>query len=35
MAIFLCGGVSRIVLRINVEQEITAEVQAYIKEERR
>ena len=33
MAIFLCGGASRIVLRINVEQEITAEGQEYIKEE--
>ena len=33
MAIFLCGGASRIVLRLNVEQEITAEGQEYINEE--
>ena len=33
MAIFLCGGASRIVLRLNVQQKITAEGQEYIKEE--
>ena len=33
MAIFLCGGASRIVLRLNVRQEITVEGQAYIEEE--
>ena len=33
MAIFLCGGASRIVLRLNVEQEITTAGQEYIKEE--
>ena len=32
MAIYLCGGASRIVLRINVEQEITLEGQDYIKQ---
>ena len=31
MAMYLCGGASRIVLRINVEQEITLEGQDYIK----
>ena len=33
MAIFLCGGASRIVLRLNVQQEITPEGQEYIQEE--
>ena len=33
MAIYLCGGASRIVLRIDVEQEITSEGQEFIREE--
>ena len=32
MAMYLCGGASRIVLRINVEQEITLEGKDYIKQ---
>ena len=33
MAMYLCGGASRIVLRMNVEQEITLEGQNFIKQQ--